>query len=89
MAWMTHGLGLSCGLVWCGHYGAKLLEKTIAVFAYESIDSFGRVGAYDEAGVMMAIEAPYDLGCVVGAGVGVVLAREADDASGVALLWFR
>src|SRR3981189_1800157 len=37
---------------------------------------------------MMAIESPDDFGCVVGAGVGLLLARETDDASGVALLRF-
>src|SRR6266403_5357877 len=35
---------------------------------------------------MMAIESPDGLGCVVAAGVGLLLARETDDASGVALL---
>jgi len=38
--------------------------------------------------MMMAIEAPDDLGSVIGAGVGVLLAGQADDASGVALLRF-
>ena len=37
---------------------------------------------------MMAIESPDDLGCVVAAGVGLLLARETDDASGIAMLWF-
>src|SRR5258708_37511876 len=37
---------------------------------------------------MMAIESPDDLGCVVGAGVGLSLTRETDDASGVTVLWF-
>ena len=81
-------LGLSGGLVWGGHYGAKLVEKTITVFVYEGFDSFGGFGAYDKAGMMMAIEAPDDLGSVIGAGVGVLLAGQADDASGVALLRF-
>jgi hypothetical protein len=29
------------GLIRSGHYGAKLLEETIAVFVHERFDSFG------------------------------------------------
>ena len=56
---------------------------------HEGFDSFGRVRADDQAGVMVAVEALDDLRSVVAAGVGLLLARETDDASGVALLWFR
>src|SRR5712691_2158996 len=35
---------------------------------------------------MMAIESPYDLRCVVTAGIGLFLTCETDDASGITLL---
>src|SRR5260370_2113625 len=37
---------------------------------------------------MMAIESPYDLRCVVTAGIGLFVTCETDDASGITLLRF-
>src|ERR1700738_1981402 len=74
------------GLSGAGTTAENSSRKTIAVGVHEGLDPFGRVRAYDQTGVMMAIEPPHDLGCVVAAGIGLFLARETDDASGVTLL---
>ena len=74
------------GFVRSGLRGAKLLEEPIAVFSYERFYAVGGVRADDQTRMMVAVEMLDDLGRVVAAGVGLFLAGETDDASGIEML---
>lgn len=79
-------MDLCRGFVRSGLCGAKLLQEPIAVFSYERFYAVGGVRADDQARVMVAIKTLDDLGRVIAADVGPLLAGKTDDASGVEIL---
>ena len=72
-------------LIGHGLRGAKLIEEALAVAGDQRLDPLGIGGADDEPGVVVFLHAERDLGIVVVAGVGLLLAGETDDAASVVL----
>jgi len=72
----TKQMQSGCGFLGCRHGGAELLKETLRVLGGKGLDTLGRGGLHEDAGVVMLMEALDDLRIGVGGGVGLLLAGE-------------